>query len=78
MKLTLIGAKQIISKKSGTDKAWFILHVGYQDLSYQCGICVDTILVDPQLARGEMIEGCSVVVDRSPDGKRILAVTFTA
>lgn len=78
MTLTLIGAKSIISKKSGTEKPWLILHVGYQDNSYDAGIAVDTMVVDPQLCRGELIEGCHVVIDRSPDGKRILAVTFTA
>lgn len=78
MTLTLLGAKSIVSRKSGTEKPWLILNVGYQDNSFDVGIAVDTIVVEPMLCRGELIEGCRVVIDRSPDGKRILAVTFTA
>lgn len=72
MDFTLLGAKQITSKKTNSD--WLILHVAYPDSSYMTGYAVDTMVIDPNVFVGKLIEGAKLRINRSPDGKKIITV----
>lgn len=73
MEFAVLGFKKFYSKKS--DKDWAIVHVAYQDPDYEIGYAVDTLIVDPKVMNGEFVEGCKVRIDRTPDGKRVIAIT---
>lgn len=73
MEFAVLGLKRFYSKKS--DKNWAVVHVAYQDPQYELGYAVDSLIVDPAVLHGEFVEGCKVRIDRTPDGKRIIAIT---
>lgn len=75
MELTLMGAKKIHSNK--TNSNWVVMHVAYSDPSYITGYAVDSVVVEPDKIQGELVEGCKVQLNRSPDGKRLLSVVLT-
>lgn len=73
MEFAVLGLKRFYSQKS--DKNWAVVHVAYQDPQYELGYAVDSLIVDPVVLHGEFVEGCKVRIDRTPDGKRIIAIT---
>lgn len=73
MEFAVLGLKRFYSRKN--DKNWAVVHIAYQDSQYELGYAVDSLIVDPDFLHGDFVEGCKVRIDRTPDGKRIIAIT---
>lgn len=70
--IKLLGSKSFTSKKDGRN--WTILHCVYSDSSYQVGLACDSIFVESSCINGILKSQCSLSINRSPDGRRVISV----